>query len=40
MEGHEARAAIADLDGKSLAGRILKVRFEKEMKGGRARRHR
>lgn len=40
MEGHEARAAIADLDGKSVEGRVLKVRFEKETKGGRARRHR
>jgi RNA recognition motif-containing protein len=39
MEGHEARAAIAELDGKSLEGKSLKVRFEKETgKGGRARR--
>lgn len=40
MEGHEARAAIADLDGKSVEGRALKVRFEKQTKSGRARRHR
>ena len=32
MEGHEARAAIAGLDGKSYEGNILKVRFE-EVKG-------
>lgn len=28
MEGHEARAAIAGLDGKSYEGSTLKVRFE------------
>ncbi|MEE9397691.1 MAG: RNA-binding protein [Methylococcales bacterium] len=28
MEGHEARAAIAGLDGKMHAGKPLKVRFE------------
>jgi RNA recognition motif-containing protein len=28
MEGHEARAAIAELDGKSYEGNTLKVRFE------------
>ena len=28
MEGHEARAAIAGLDGKSFEGNLLKVRFE------------
>lgn len=28
MEGHEARAAIAGLDGKSYEGSILKVKFE------------
>ncbi len=38
MEGHEARAAIAALDGKSFEGRMLKVRFEEARKGGRGRR--
>jgi len=38
MEGHEARAAIAGLDGKSFEGRMLKVRFEAPRKGGRGRR--
>lgn len=28
MEGHEARAAIAGLDGKSYDGNFLKVKFE------------
>lgn len=28
MEGHEARAAIAGLDGKSWEGNFIKVRFE------------
>jgi RNA recognition motif-containing protein len=28
MEGHEARAAIAALDGKDLGGKPLKVRYE------------
>lgn len=30
MEGHEARAAIAGLDGKAHEGNLLKVRFEEE----------
>lgn len=39
MEGHEARAAIAGLDGKPLDGNLLKVRFEEERsKGQRGRR--
>lgn len=29
MEGHEAREAIARLDGKSLGERSLRVRFDK-----------
>ena len=33
MEGHEARAAIAELDGKSYEGNLLKVKFEEEGKG-------
>ncbi len=28
MEGHEARAAMAELNGKSVGGHSLKVRFE------------
>ena len=35
MEGHEARAAIAGLDGKAFEGSFLKVKFEEE----RPRRH-
>lgn len=40
MEGHEARAAIAGLDGKSHEGQMLKVRFEEERgnKGQKGRR--
>ena len=41
MEGHEARAAIAELDGKSLGGKPLKIRFDKDRKrGGGSRRYR
>jgi len=41
MEGHEARAAIAGLDGKSFEGNLLKVKFEEERgKGGRKGRRR
>jgi RNA recognition motif-containing protein len=40
MEGHEARAAIAGLNGKFFEGSNIKVNFEKErFKGGRGRRH-
>lgn len=28
MEGHEARAAVAGLDGKDYNGKYLRVRFE------------
>ena len=35
MEGHEARAAIAGLDGKPFEGNLLKVKFEVEKKGFR-----
>ncbi|MFO7604259.1 MAG: RNA-binding protein [Gammaproteobacteria bacterium] len=35
MEGHEARAAIAGLDGKPFEGNLLKVKFEEEKKGFR-----
>lgn len=37
MEGHEARAAIAALDGKMFKGRPLKVNEEREKRHGRAR---
>lgn len=38
MEGHEARAAMAGLNGKSLDGHALKVRFgDDKGKGGRGR---
>lgn len=37
MEGHEARAAIAGLNGKDFNGKPLKVNFElsKNSRGGR-----
>jgi len=36
MEGHEARAAIAGLNGKTLRGNILRVNEEKkDNRGGR-----
>lgn len=39
MEGHEARAAIAELDGKSYEGNFLKVKYEEErVKGGKGKR--
>ncbi|MDX1518763.1 MAG: RNA-binding protein [Gammaproteobacteria bacterium] len=39
MEGHEARAAIAGLDGKPHEGKFLKVNFEiDKSKGRRGRR--
>ena len=39
MEGHEARAAIAGLDGKTFEGNHLKVKFEEERpRGGKGRR--
>lgn len=40
MEGHEARAAIAGLNGKSLGGNLLKVKFEDPRRSRRSRRHR
>lgn len=39
MEGHEARAAIAGLSGKSFSGRPLKVRFD-EPRSGKGKRRR
>ena len=33
MEGHEARAAVAELDGKSFGGNFLKIRFEDKTRG-------
>ena len=41
MEGHEARAAVAGLDGRDCVGKPLKVRFEEPRAGrggGRRRR--
>jgi RNA recognition motif-containing protein len=40
MEGHEARAAIAGLDGKSYGGKFLRVRFDEgdRRRGGGRRR--
>ncbi len=37
MEGHEARAAIAGLDGKDFNGKPLKVGFETAKAGRRGR---
>lgn len=33
MEGHEARAAIAELNGMMLNENVLRVRFEDKQKG-------
>jgi RNA recognition motif-containing protein len=38
MEGHEARAAIAGLNGREFQGRPMKVNFESPRPGGRRRR--
>lgn len=40
MEGHEARAAIAGLDGKSYGGSFLKVKFEQPRNRTQKARHR
>ena len=40
MEGHEARAAIAGLDGKAFEGNFLKVKFEEERPRGQKGRRR
>ena len=40
MEGHEARAAIAGLDGKPFEGNFLKVKFEKPPRKGQKGRRR
>jgi len=34
MEGHEARAAIAGLNGKTFEGKHLKVNFEDTKRSG------
>lgn len=39
MEGHEARAAIAALDGNLYCGKPLKVKFEEASTGKGSRRH-
>ena len=39
MEGHDARAAIAGLDGKTFEGNNLKIRFDEDRsKGGKGKR--
>lgn len=38
MEGHEARAAIAGLDGKTFGGKSIKVRFEDDRYSKKRRR--
>jgi RNA recognition motif-containing protein len=38
MEGHEARAAMAALDGKKFKDKLIKVREEKPRGKGRGRR--
>ena len=35
MEGHEARAAIAGLNGKIMGDKSLKVQFEEPRKGAK-----
>lgn len=40
MEGHEARAAIAGLDGKTIEGNQLRVKLEEPRHRGRSRRRR
>jgi RNA recognition motif-containing protein len=35
MEGHEARQAIAELNGKMFEGNMLRVKFEEKRKGRR-----
>ena len=35
MEGHEARVAISELDGRSFEGSSISVKYEKEQKGRR-----
>jgi len=40
MEGHEARAAIAGLNGKEFNGKSIKVNFETPKPGGRGGRRR
>jgi RNA recognition motif-containing protein len=40
MEGHEARAAMAELNGKSIGGNLLKIRFDDEKAKGNRGRHR
>lgn len=40
MEGHEARAAMAGLNGKTVNGFSLKVRFEDDKSKGFRGRHR
>ena len=38
MEGHEARAAVAGLNGKTINGKPIRVRMDDPKKRGRKRR--
>jgi RNA recognition motif-containing protein len=40
MEGHEARAAVAGLDGKMYEGKLLKVRFDDGRGKGKGKKRR
>jgi RNA recognition motif-containing protein len=40
MEGHEARAAVAGLDGKMCEGKLLKVRFDDGRRKGKGKKRR
>jgi len=40
MEGHHARAALAELDGKLFCGKLLKVKFEQPKRGVKTKRPR
>jgi RNA recognition motif-containing protein len=40
MEGHEARAAITGLNGRTFGGKPLKVRYEDKKRGRGRGRHR
>lgn len=35
MEGHEARRAIAELNGKQFEGKSIKIKFEQKQRGRR-----
>lgn len=37
MEGHEARAALEGLNGKSYGGNMIKVRFDDKRRSGKSK---